>query len=88
MARTHVILPDDLLDEIDKVVGERKRSEFLAVAAEKELKRRRLREIARVVGGSLRDADTPSEWNTPEGTLAWVRSLRESPDEQNVDSST
>jgi hypothetical protein len=76
MARTHVILPDDLLEEIDKLVGERKRSEFLSEAASKELKRRRLIEAARLAEGSLRDAETPSEWETSEGAAAWVRTLR------------
>jgi Arc/MetJ-type ribon-helix-helix transcriptional regulator len=80
MARTHVILPDDLLEEIDKLVGERKRSEFLSEAASKELKRRRLIEAARLAGGSLIHADTPPEWATSESTAEWVRSVRRWPD--------
>ena len=82
MARTHVILPDDLLEEIDKLVGERKRSEFISDAASKERKRRRLIEAARLADGSLRDAETPPEWETSEGAAAWVRSLRHGSDVQ------
>ena len=80
MARTHVILPDKLLDEIDELVGKRKRSEFIVDAAEKELKRQRRIEAARKVGGSLKDADPPPEWATSESAAEWVRSIRRWPD--------
>jgi Arc/MetJ-type ribon-helix-helix transcriptional regulator len=80
MARTHVILPDEILDEIDERVGKRKRSEFIAAAAEKELKRQRRIEAARKAGGSLRDADTPPEWVTTATAAEWVRSIRRWPD--------
>ncbi len=86
MARTHVILPDDLLAEIDALVGKRKRSAFISEAASKEIKRRRLIEAARLAGGSLRNAETPPEWETSEGAAAWVRSLRHAP--KNLDNST
>jgi Arc/MetJ-type ribon-helix-helix transcriptional regulator len=72
-----VTLPDELLNEVDELVGEEKRSEFIADATKRELRRLRRIEIARQAGGSLIDADTPPEWETPEGTLAWVRSLRQ-----------
>ena len=42
-ARTTITLPDDLLVEIDSVVGPRGRSAFLAAAAVNELKRERLK---------------------------------------------
>jgi hypothetical protein len=80
MARTHVILPDDLLGEIDELVGKRRRSEFLAGAARTELRRQRRIEAARLAGGSLRDVDTPPEWRTSEGAAEWVRSIRRWPD--------
>ena len=83
MARTHVILPDDLVDEIDTLVGKRKRSEFIADAAEKELKRRRRIAAARQAGGSLRDAETPPEWASHETAAEWVRSIRRWPDHWN-----
>jgi Arc/MetJ-type ribon-helix-helix transcriptional regulator len=77
LAHVSVTLPDELLDEVDELVGEDKRSEFIADATKRELHRLRRIEIARQAGGSLIGADTPPEWETPEGTLAWVRSLRQ-----------
>lgn len=79
MARTHVILPDELLEEIDRLVGKRKRSEFLTEVAEKELKRRRRAALAEEMAGSLRDVDIPG-WESPEAVDAWVRKMREWPD--------
>jgi len=40
--RTHVILPEDLLAEIDRLVGERGRSAFLAEVVQREIQRRNL----------------------------------------------
>ena len=77
--RTHVILRDDLVEEVDKRVGKRKRSEFINEAVEERLKRLRLIEAAEVAGGSLKDVDIPG-WETEESTLEWVRELRTSPD--------
>jgi hypothetical protein len=77
LAHVSVTLPDELLDEVDELVGEDKRSEFIADATKRELHRLRRIEIACQAGGSLIGADTPPEWETPEGTLAWVRSLRQ-----------
>lgn len=80
MARTHIILPDELLEQLDEFVGKRKRSEFIADATEKELKRQRRIEAARRAAGSLRDADTPPEWTNSESAAEWVRSIRRWPD--------
>lgn len=80
MAHTPVSLPDELLDQIDELVGERMRSEFIAEAARRELKRQRRVEVARKAGGSLRDAETPPEWATSESTAEWVRAIRRWPD--------
>jgi hypothetical protein len=43
--RTHVILPQLLLAEIDELVGPRRQSAFLVETARAELKRRRLLEF-------------------------------------------
>ena len=39
--RTHVVLAHDLVSEIDRLVGKRQRSEFLAEAASRELLRQK-----------------------------------------------
>ena len=71
--RAHVVLPQELIEEIDAVVGPRRRSAFLVETARAELRRRRLLTF-------LHD-DQPA-WNEkdhPElvaGTGAWVRRVR------------
>jgi hypothetical protein len=71
--RAHIVLPQELIEEIDSVVGPRGRSAFLVETARAELRRRRLLTF-------LRD-DQPawSEKDHPElaaGAGAWVRRLR------------
>jgi hypothetical protein len=71
--RAHIILPQELIEEIDAVVGPRGRSAFLVETARAELRRRRLLTF-------LRD-DQPawSERDHPElsvGADAWVKHIR------------
>ena len=74
--RTHVIIPKELLDSIDRLVGRRARSRFLAEAAEEKVRRIRLAKSARRVAGSLAGKDTPPEWETSEGAARWVHESR------------
>ena len=71
--RTHIIIPEPLVNEIDRLVGKRGRSEFLAQAAEKEL--RRLQQIEALQGAarSWKDKDHPE---LEDGAAKWVRQLR------------
>jgi metal-responsive CopG/Arc/MetJ family transcriptional regulator len=57
--RTHIVIPESLATEIDRLVGKRGRSEFLTQAAEKEL--RRLQQIRALenVAGAWKDKDDP-----------------------------
>ena len=71
--RAHVVLPDDLLQEIDSLVGPRGRSAFLVDIARAELRRRRLLSFLQD------DAPAWEELSHPElgqDTSAWVRALR------------
>ena len=52
MARTHVVIPDELLAEIDQVVGQRGRSRFLEAAAREKLDRLALEESKRGTEGT------------------------------------
>jgi hypothetical protein len=72
--RTHVILPQDLLREIDGLVGPRGRSAFLVETVRAELQRRKLLEFLRSDEPVWRDEDHPEL--AAAGTEAWVRSLR------------
>lgn len=74
--RAHVVLPRDLLGDVDALVGPRQRSAFLADAVREKVRRARLREACDRVAGSLADVDIPG-WETPESTSAWVRAMRE-----------
>jgi hypothetical protein len=73
-----VILPDDLLREIDARVGPRHRSEFIQEAIKEKLSRLcRVEAFERVVG-SLKDVGTPG-WETPDAAAQWVHELRYQP---------
>lgn len=71
--RAHVVLPDDLVREIDKIAGSRGRSAFLADLARREIKRQRLLELLRSKEPFWRDEDHPELKN---GAVAWVRKIR------------
>jgi hypothetical protein len=73
--RVHVIFPAALIDEIDALVGQRKRSQFIEEAAEEKLRQERLPVALSEMAGSLADVDIPG-WETPESAAAWVRALR------------
>jgi hypothetical protein len=72
--RAHVVLPKELVDEVDRLVGHRKRSAYLAAVLAEALKRERLGRALESTAGYL--ADSHPEWDTPEKVSAWVRELR------------
>lgn len=71
--RTHVVLPQQLLKDIDMLVGSRQRSSFLTEAAEKELMRRRQIQALKGAAGAWKDIDHPE---LRSGSAKWVRKLR------------
>jgi hypothetical protein len=71
--RAHVVLPDDLVSEIDKIAGSRGRSAFLADLARREIKRRRLLELFKRKEPIWKDKDHPE---LKGGAAAWVREMR------------
>ena len=77
--RTHVVLPQSLLDEIDRAVGKRRRRAFVVEAANEKLRRIRLLESAKTVAGSLQEVNA---WQTEEDTDLYVRGLREGLEER------
>jgi hypothetical protein len=74
-ARTHVIMEEDIVKEIDRLVGKKKRSNFIATAARKELKRLKQLSVIRQFKGAWKDADH-ADMAGKEGTDKWVRKLR------------
>lgn len=79
MARTHVILDDEVMEAIDKVVGERGRSRFLEEAAREKLERLELEKAIRKDAGILKEKDYP-EWHDQHSINDWVRAQRRTED--------
>jgi hypothetical protein len=73
--RTHVVLPKELVQELDELVGPRHRSEFIAEAAKEKLDRLKRLRAFEEFAGSLADVDIPG-WETPEAAAEWVRASR------------
>ncbi len=74
-ARAHIVLPKKLLEEIDALVGKRKRSEFIVESVEATVRRKQRSALARRLMGSIPEGEVP-EWDTLESTLAWQRAQR------------
>jgi metal-responsive CopG/Arc/MetJ family transcriptional regulator len=73
--RAHIVVSDELVKQVDELVGQRQRSRFFEKAVEEKLTRvRRLRAFDKVAG-SLKDKHIP-EWGTVESTIEWVRAGR------------
>ena len=75
--RTHIVLPAELANEIDELVGPRGRSAFLVETAAKESKRRKLLAFLNSDEPAWRDENHPELVEM--GTAEWVRSLRNEP---------
>lgn len=73
--RTNLLLPKELVNEVDHFAGPRGRSRYVAEALADKLRRDRLREVVTATAGSLDAADYP-HWRTSEDVVAWVRKLR------------
>jgi len=57
--RTHIVISDQLAQEIDSLVGKRGRSGFLTEAAWKEVRRRRMLDALEQATGAWKDKDHP-----------------------------
>jgi hypothetical protein len=72
--RTHVVLSDHLVKEIDTLVGSPQRSSFLTQAAEHELMRLRQLKALEAIAGAWKDKDHPE---LKQGAAKWVRKTRQ-----------
>jgi metal-responsive CopG/Arc/MetJ family transcriptional regulator len=72
--RAHLVIPDDLLTDVDALVGPRGRSAFITEVIREAVNRRRLLAILGSTEAVLKDADYPE---FRDGSEAWVRRLRE-----------
>jgi len=71
--RAHIVLPMDLVKEIDEIAGSRGRSAFLVDLARREIKRRRLLRVFERDEPIWRDEDHPE---LQAGAAEWVRQMR------------
>jgi Arc/MetJ-type ribon-helix-helix transcriptional regulator len=71
--RTHVVLSEQLVKDIDALVGSRRRSSFLTEAAEEKLMRLRQLKALEAAAGSWKDKDHPE---LKQGAAKWVEKLR------------
>lgn len=76
MARTHVVLSDEVIAGIDERVGERGRSRFLEAAAREKLERLDLEVALRDGAGVLKEKDYP-QWRDQKAVNEWVRAQRQ-----------
>jgi len=71
--RAHVVMPEELLEEIDRHVGKRGRSRFLQDAARAQLKRlKQIRSLGRAAGSWSRE----SHPELKRGAAAYIRTIR------------
>jgi|HubBroStandDraft_6_1064221.scaffolds.fasta_scaffold05749_4 hypothetical protein len=71
--RAHIVIPGDLLQEIDALVGPRGRSAFLLETARQEVQRRKLLRFLESEQPAWRAEDHPE---LAGGAAAWVGQLR------------
>lgn len=71
--RAHILIPADLLREIDAIVGPRGRSAFLLETAREEVRRRKLLRFLDDEEPAWQDRDHAE---LQKGSAAWVRKLR------------
>jgi hypothetical protein len=69
------MMPEELVESIDALVGRRHHGQFIAESVAAELRRRRMSEALAEMDGSLAGIDIPG-WETPEAAAEWVRALR------------
>jgi metal-responsive CopG/Arc/MetJ family transcriptional regulator len=75
VARTHVVMSDEVLEAIDEVAGKRGRSRFLEEAAVEKLERLALGEALRTTAGIARGS-AYSHWRDRDSASEWVRRTR------------
>lgn len=68
--RTHIVIPKELMESVDELVGRRYRSKFFTEAVEEKLAR-----AASKVVGSLADISIPG-WESSKSAAEWVRASR------------
>ena len=74
--RTNLLLPRELVKEVDRFAGRRGRSRFVAEVLEQAVRRERQREVLRSGAGMLSGRAGYEYWSTPDQVVEWVRGMR------------
>ena len=78
--RTHVVLPEELIKQIDALVGKRGRSAFLAGIAQREIIRlKQMKMLEELASRSPADLSHHPEWENP---AEWVSKVRQEAEER------
>jgi|tagenome__1003787_1003787.scaffolds.fasta_scaffold17332551_1 hypothetical protein len=83
VTRTHLIAPKELIEKVDRLVGPRRRSEFIASAVDEKLRREQLLQAVQEAAKLPADRDIPG-WETPEAVSQWVRDIRAESDPKDL----
>jgi metal-responsive CopG/Arc/MetJ family transcriptional regulator len=76
-AKAHLVLPREILEEVDQIAGKRKRSLFIAAATREKLERERFLKTLEETKGSWSDKNHP-ELKTLKDLEHYVREKRRS----------
>jgi hypothetical protein len=71
--RTNLLLPKELVEEVDHFAGQRGRSRYVAEALALRVKQDRLLEALEATAGAWKDNPL---WKTDDDVVEWVRALR------------
>jgi hypothetical protein len=74
--RAHIVLSKKVIDQIDELVGQRKRSEYIEEKLGEAVQRDRLARAMEAVRNTKPVPGAPPEWDTPEGAAKWVHDSR------------
>jgi len=78
--RAHILLPQDLVREIDSIVGPRGRSAFLVQTAREAVQRRKLLRFLENGNPAWKDELHPE---LAEGSAGWIQNLRKENEQRN-----
>jgi len=73
--KAHLVLPQEILDEVDRVAGKRKRSLFIAEATREKLEREAFRKALGETSGAWTQENHP-ELAAPRSVERYVREQR------------
>ena len=75
--KAHLVIPGEILEEVDKIAGKRRRSLFIAEATQEKLERERFLKTLDETAGAWSDKSHP-EFKTARDVEQYVREKRRS----------